>query len=276
MKFTNFQLFQEIKGYSQISEKFNVPKDIMEEIIKMVYLRDIPFENECRLFYKNIILFNIMGYKCMPTLSLTASLLEDKLQEKDKNMFRSFNSLKEDIFKHRFPDGRGVEWAIQSYSSDITEYPDPRTVDRINTNICIEILGESNYLVILKADNCTVSGSDHKRKLKYLKNTDFKDIEYDYFNYLDYKGTEDEDAWRIFLNSKGEGTFLPVIDCQQPAAMPKGGKPPGAWSDDAGEIPEGWEVGDMGDGNKYYFHIDDPATIHWDGPPWEAEAAGYR
>ena len=63
--------------------------------------------------------------------------------------------------------------------------------------------------------------------------------------------------------------------CQQPAAMPKGGKGKKGkgGSDDAGEIPEGWEVGDMGDGNKYYFHIDDPATIHWDGPPWEAEAA---
>jgi hypothetical protein len=212
MKFTDFQLFQEIKGYSQISEKFNVPKDIMEEIIKMVYLRDISFENECRLFYKNIILFNIMGYKCIPDISLTASLLEDKLQEKDKNMFRSFNSLKEDIFKHRFPDDRGVEWAIQSYSSFVTEYPDPRIVDRINTNICIEILGESNYLVILKADNCTISGSEHKRKLKYLKNTDFGQVEVDYFNYLEYKGTEEENALRIFLNSNGEKNILPVID----------------------------------------------------------------
>ena len=35
MKFTNFQLFQEIKGYSQISEKFNVPKSELNKVGKI-------------------------------------------------------------------------------------------------------------------------------------------------------------------------------------------------------------------------------------------------
>ena len=45
-------------------------------------------------------------------------------------------------------------------------------------------------------------GQDEYRNKYYCNSKDFKDIESDYFNYLDYKGTEDEDAWRIFLNRK--------------------------------------------------------------------------
>ena len=39
------------------------------------------------------------------------------------------------------------------------------------------------------------------------------------------------------------------------------------------EIPEGWEVGEVGAGSYYYFHIDDPGKIYWDGPPWVAETS---
>lgn len=34
------------------------------------------------------------------------------------------------------------------------------------------------------------------------------------------------------------------------------------------DIPAGWECGEVGVGSYYFFHIDDPGKIYWDGPPW--------
>jgi hypothetical protein len=34
------------------------------------------------------------------------------------------------------------------------------------------------------------------------------------------------------------------------------------------DIPAGWECGEVGAGSYYFFHLDDPGKIYWDGPPW--------
>ncbi len=39
------------------------------------------------------------------------------------------------------------------------------------------------------------------------------------------------------------------------------------------DIPVGWEVGEVGAGSYYFFHLDDPGKIYWDGPPWLKEVS---
>ena len=129
--------YENKKIYIQLSNKFNLSFDILIYIYNLVQQSYIKEEDIQRIFYKNIMIFNLMDYKEWPMLSLPASLLEDKIEEKNPNAFRSFPSLKDDIFKHRLPDNKGLEWVIKSYPTTI--------YNRMKTYI--NILGEENLFI---------------------------------------------------------------------------------------------------------------------------------
>ncbi len=192
--------YENKKIYIQLSKKFNLSFDILIYIYNMVqqsYLKD---EDLRRLFYKNIMIFNLMDYKEWPMLSLPASLLEDKIEEKNPNAFRSFPSLKDDIFKHRLPDNKGLEWVIKSYPTTI--------YNRMKTYI--NILGEENYLFqkeYVEGGFITYEADNH-RKLKYLNKEPFDEILLDYNNYLDWKDTGHNNAWTLYLDQYGQPSFI--------------------------------------------------------------------
>ena len=196
--------YENKKIYIQLSKKFNLSLDILIYIYNLVqqsYLKD---EDIRRLFYKNIMIFNLMDYKEWPMLSLPASLLEDKIEEKNPNAFRSFPSLKDDIFKHRLPDNKGLEWVIKSYPSIRNSYS--------RTLTCIKIFGEENYLLqreyINDQDDSITFEANDKLKLKYLNDEPFNEVLIDYNNYLEWKDTELVDTWKLFLDEYGQPSFL--------------------------------------------------------------------
>ena len=192
--------YENKKIYIQLSKKFNLSFDILIYIYNLVqqsYLKD---EDIRRLFYKNIMIFNLMDYKEWPMLSLPASLLEDKIEEKNPNAFRSFPSLKDDIFKHRLPDNKGLEWVIKSYPNNLYY--------RMKTYI--NIIGEENYLFqkeYIEGGFITYE-ADNKLKLKYLNKEPFDEISLDYNNYLEWKDTEQRSSWTLFLDQYGQSSFI--------------------------------------------------------------------
>ena len=95
--------FQKLKkAYLQLSKRFTLPYDIIKYIFNINYSNDKKIQDELRVFYKNIILFNIMEYKEFPILSINN---ENSVKTSWRpSIFLSVNELKEDLFKHRFPD----------------------------------------------------------------------------------------------------------------------------------------------------------------------------
>ena len=97
MKFSNIQLFLQIKGYDKLANKFKIPIDIMEYIVYLVYFRDELLENQYKLFYKNVILFNLMGLpRPGPALRQKCKIANPPLNEL-KNVFDSFER---DVFNY--------------------------------------------------------------------------------------------------------------------------------------------------------------------------------
>ena len=168
-------------------------------------------QDEIRLFYKNIMIFNLMDYKDWnkgPILSLSASLLEDDLEEKDpiNNNNRSFDSLKEDIFKHRIPENRGLEWVIKSYPHIIRSFDNSSQLfinysPHMNTMNQIKIFGEKNYLcqqVYEFTEGYIPYGATSKSKILYLNNEPIEEILIDYENYL--QGLQ----FRLYIDEYGQ------------------------------------------------------------------------
>ena len=192
--------YENKKIYIQLSNKFNLSFDILIYIYNLVQHSYIKEEDIQRIFYKNIMIFNLMDYKEWPMLSLPASLLEDKIEEKNPNAFRSFPSLKDDIFKHRLPDKKGLEWVIKSYPNTIYH--------RMKTYI--NIIGLENYLFqkeYVEGDFITYA-ADNNRKLKYLNKEPFDEILSDYNNYLELKDTGINNAWILYLDQYGQPSFI--------------------------------------------------------------------
>ena len=47
-----------------------------------------------------------------------------------------------------------------------------------------------------------------KTKLLYLNTSPWEEIEMDYENYLEWKGSEQEDSWRLSIDNYGDSSFL--------------------------------------------------------------------
>ena len=201
---------QEIKKvYIQLSKKFNLPYDIIKSIFKINRNNDRQIEEEIRIFYKNNILFNIMEYKHANILISTREVSNARFYFNPKarrDIFTKFNELKEDIFKHRFPDKRGIEWGIKVYATKQSPYNinNKLVSNHINTMILINIIGEKNYLVTYKDGN--ILEADNKSKIEYLNTCSYEVIIDDYSEYLAYKHQNMLD-WVIVLKKLQDGSI---------------------------------------------------------------------
>ena len=198
-----------------------IPKDIMLYLYKTIMNEKINIENEIKLFYKNIYLFKIFDYRELTMISLPACLLEYDLTGKDKTHESIYPSLKTDIFKSKLPDNRNIEWAItkyinsnvfiqhdEGYSNAIYE---KKIIERNNLLLDIKIFGEKNYLIAKEYgqdESFKIVPINFKLKLKYLNNEPRDEVCMDYLNYLEWKDTPQHNAWQIYIDNHGQGSFL--------------------------------------------------------------------
>ena len=201
--------------YQFIKQK-KVPCDIVYHMYSIIQEEKKRIDNELRIFYKNIYLFNILDL--YPFLSLRVCLLEYDLDEAKHDHEKTCPSLKIDIFQYRLPEKRNMEWAIEKYITK-TNYILPDNIrdsqkSRLqmkNLLLDIKIIGEENYLISKKI----IEGNDYDTlvpttlplKIKYLNKEPREEIQMDYLNYLEWKDTEDYLNWRIFVNEHGEGLY---------------------------------------------------------------------
>lgn len=196
MKFSNIQLFLQIKGYDKLANKFKIPIDIMEYIIYLVYFRDELLENEYKLFYKNVILFNLMGLpRPGQTLRQKCKIANPPLKEL-KNVFDSFER---DVFNYRLPQGRNIEWGIKYHGSPHSDYVNARVEPFVDTILCIKILSEPDYLIFLDNNGWAIPASK-KDKMKYINSMSIDKLYRDYCHYLEYKSTKEEWMYKVFIN----------------------------------------------------------------------------
>ena len=177
--------FQKLKkAYLQLSKRFKLPYDIIKYIFNINYSNDKKIQDELRVFYKNIILFNIMEYKEFPILSINN---ENSAKTSWRpSIFLSVNELKEDLFKHRFPDKRGIEWGIKAYSSrDSKCIESSNVIAHIDTMLFITIIGRLKYLVTIMEDGRIINAPT-KSKVIYLNTTPYSRILSDYDEYLKF------------------------------------------------------------------------------------------
>lgn len=171
--------YDEKKVFCQLSKKFKVPKDLTIQIYNYIRYLEKSEQDEIRLFYKNLQIFNVIDVEKFPMLSLCGSLLEDHLQEKDPitHNHRSFASLKEDMFneildQEKFPtlektikDYPGRRWNKSIYNSN----------EREASHFLIKLFRREDYFCV-KSNNFGYTNANFKEKIKYLKLIKFQSV----------------------------------------------------------------------------------------------------
>ena len=182
---------QELKKcYFQIGGKYGIPLDVLKMIHRIKVSIDNEEMNKERVFQRNLILG-------IPLLSPV-------------NTYEMSDGAVEISIK------KGVgQWMCENTSAIATD-------TRKKLNGQIKIIGEDNYLCVKKNSNVWRSGSlsthgDHVeewiecplwKKILYLNRSSWSHILYDYNNYLEYKGTEYENSWRLRVDEGGDASFL--------------------------------------------------------------------
>lgn len=127
---------------------------------------------------------------------------------------RGIDVTKDDLYSYIIPDRKDCEWSIKNsclkkrmeimIGEDVHRFNDSRAKLMIEINI----IGEKNYLCtgtpgIEYWDDCPL-----RRKILYLNTSPWNDIEVDYENFLEWKGTDHERSWRIIIDQYGDSYFL--------------------------------------------------------------------
>jgi hypothetical protein len=143
--------------------------------------------------------------------------------------------MKDDIYVHMIPDGKGCEWAIKnsrlSRRMELAVGEEcPRFYDlREKLMNEIRIIGEENYLISKEKyielytwtsfdrwdqdDNAALLATPRdiictlRQKILYLNTSPWNEIEHDYINFLSNKETMPNE-WRIFVDKYGDSSFL--------------------------------------------------------------------
>tara|TARA_B100001094_G_C18139429_1_gene776973 strand:+ start:1017 stop:1628 length:612 start_codon:yes stop_codon:yes gene_type:complete len=193
------------KTFLQIEKKYRLPEEITKKIYN-IQRRQKNFEEDIvRFQQKNLILLHCLNTK--------GNQFDSWLQDWMKTYQEKLNNDHKDIYKNLLPDGKGCEWGIKhSYLTGkkpvkVGEgYPEFKDT-REKLIIEINILGENNYLMIQneKLEWCK---SPLRTKILYLNTSPWEEIEMDYENYLEWKGSEHEDSWRLSIDNYGDSSFL--------------------------------------------------------------------
>ena len=200
------------KCFMQMGNKFGLSPDL----IKMLYNYKRKVENEevesVRLFHKNMILF-----QCLDTCGnlLKTNYIQSWKGKYDQHIKSGKCYMKNDIFNHLLPDKRGIEWAIQNsrlvkrhqgVGPHVLGYFDTRGQYALEINI----LGEENYIFMKRPidGGYEITPCPLNKKILYLNTSSWNEITEDYGNYLNWKGTGHEMAWRILVDDYGDSSFI--------------------------------------------------------------------
>lgn len=170
--------YDEKKVFCQLSNKFKLPKDLTIQIYNYIRYLEKSEQDEIRLFYKNLQIFNLIDIEKFPMLSLCGSLLEDHLQEKDPitHNHRSFASLKEDIFNEILDQEK-----FSTLEKIIKDYPGRLRKSVYNADkreachFLIKLFGREDYFCV-KSNHFGYTNANFKEKIKYLKVTEFQSV----------------------------------------------------------------------------------------------------
>lgn len=184
--------YDEKKVFCQLSKKFKLPKDLTIQIYNYIRYLEKSEQDEIRLFYKNLQIFNVIDVEKFPMLSLCGSLLEDHLQEKDPitHNHRSFASLKDDMFneildQEKFPslekiikDYPGRRWNKSIYNSNKREA----------CHFLIKLFRREDYFCV-KSNYYGYTNANFKEKLRYLKVINFQGVIDSFLEILQLQGS---------------------------------------------------------------------------------------
>ena len=172
------------KTYYQLGKKFNLPYDIILLIFATVKKENIKDLMKIKNFHCNLTSLNITDpYK----LSLSKSLIYI-----NNNIFSY-----ENLFKYRIPIGKNIEWLIKCnvanfYNkmnnqlwNDITHREKLLYEIKIYTDK--HFLEEFNYMNNdNNSHNYEIIPASNQSKLDYIKNTEFRYLFNDYYDYINH------------------------------------------------------------------------------------------
>ena len=193
------------KTFIQLGKKFKLPDDIVDYLYIILKKTIHTEEESIKRFHRNTLLLNVMVAD--PKKSTELYGCKENIYEKTEP------------YDYRIPEERDCEWAItNSWNKKLTfnennaleNFRDIR--EKIFVEICI--LGEEHYLFDLSKPvidlpyNHRFHHADHNLKINYLKNSSFEEIYFDYQNFLEWKGTPEESAWRLIIDRSGDAAFF--------------------------------------------------------------------
>jgi len=183
--------YDEKKVFCQLSKKFKLPKDLTIQIYNYIRYLEKSEQDEIRLFYKNIQIFNVIDVEKFPMLSLCGSLLEDHLQEKDPitHNHRSFASLKDDMFneildQEKFPS---LEKIIKNYHGRRWNKSIYNSNKREACHFLIKLFRREDYFCV--KSNYGYTNANFKEKLRYLKVINFQGVIDSFLEILQLQGS---------------------------------------------------------------------------------------
>lgn len=171
--------YDQKKVFCQLSKKFKLPKDLTIQIYNYIRYLEKSEQDEIRLFYKNLQIFDVIDLEKFPMLSLSGSLLEDDLQEKDPitHNHRSFPSLKDDMFneildQEKFPS---LEKIIKVYPGRRLSKSIYNADKREACHFLLKLFRREDYFCV-KSINFGYINANFKQKIRYLKLINFQSV----------------------------------------------------------------------------------------------------
>lgn len=209
----------------QLGNHFGIPLDIIKVIYHLIERMALIERRNISIYHENMILFKLLsspfdppeyihttplfGSPCLEPPQKTNNA--DTILWKEKyDSINDWGGFSDKItYEYRLPDNKGCEWAIMTRETVPTfvsgiEYPFNR--EKLLTEI--KIIGEQNYLIFISSTLNRAVECGRRLKIKYLNTSPFDEIDIDYNNFNEYKGSVHENAWRLRVDLYGEATFL--------------------------------------------------------------------
>jgi hypothetical protein len=208
---------------------FGLPHDILRLLYNNRRASEKEEEESTRMFYKNMILLMCLdSHGNLDVLAYSSvSMADTKLSMPIFSWLQTYHYMcrqREDWYSHRLPIDKNCEWGIKhsglserkplKSGEDVRGFYDSR--EKLLAEI--RIFGEEGYLTS-KTSYINTDGEQSfvallfppptlKEKILYLNNSPWGEVEMDYENFLEWKGSEHESGWRIIIDEFGEGRFL--------------------------------------------------------------------
>lgn len=231
------------KCFLQLGRTFGLSHDILRLLYNHKNASERKEEGFTRMFYKNMILLMCLdSHGNLDVLTTFETELRrgpcgtrrhipprrDPIQMW-RNRYRGHIDngkcfMKDDLYSHRLPLNKNCEWGIKhsglserkplKLGEDVKGFYDSR--EKLLAEI--RIIGEEGYLTS-KTPSIDATGErlalrcgdpqpTRKNKILYVNTSPWEEVELDYENFLEWKGTEHERSWGIIIDEFGEGSFL--------------------------------------------------------------------